>query len=206
MQPKLSIMVPVYNQADLLLEALNSIPKRNDIEVLIIDDCSTDNTWEVMSNWRDENLEKFAAIRLKKNSENMGCGYSKNWAYRAAQGEYIVTLDSDDYFYTRVFNDIVEQLYNHSEDMLFINNNINSGTIWKDESRKATWSYIIKNSFLREHNLNYSPTARRAGDYELTKEIVKLNPTRYHFEGVPYHYNYPREGSIVWNHEHGITN
>ena len=203
---KLSIMVPVYNQDDLIIRALDSIPKRKDIEVLIIDDNSKDNTWNLINKWREDNIKYFDSVRIKKNAENMGCGYSKNWAYRAAQGEYIITLDSDDYFHTKVFNNIVGYLYNHSEDMLFINNDITNGTVWQDETRKATWSYIIKNEFLRKFNLNYDKEARRAGDWTLTKEILSHEPTTYHFEGVAYHYNYPREGSIVWNFEHGIQN
>lgn len=43
-RPLVTIMVPVYNQEQLVIEALESIPKRSDIELIIIDDKSTDNT------------------------------------------------------------------------------------------------------------------------------------------------------------------
>ena len=45
MDKLLTIIIPVYNQETLVIRALESVPKRDDIEVIVIDDGSTDNTW-----------------------------------------------------------------------------------------------------------------------------------------------------------------
>ena len=200
---KVSIMIPNYNQEKLIIKALDSIPKRSDIELIIIDDKSTDNSWDVINNWVITNKDNFGNIVIKQNDINMGCGYSKNWAYTEAQGDYIITLDSDDYLYTEEYSTVIDRLYNMSADMIFIANKINDGSIWSNSDRKATWSYFIKNDFLKSTGLNYNPKARRAGDFELTKALQEIEREEVTLRDVVYHYNYPRENSIVWNYEHG---
>lgn len=199
---KFTIMVPVYNQEKLIIRALDSIPKRNDIEILIIDDNSSDNTYKNINDWVTVNKNLFGSITLKKNDHNMGCGFGKNWAYSTAKGDYITTLDSDDYLYTQTFNLVLDKLYETESDMIFISNRVNNGSIWSDSTRKATWSYFIRRDFLFNSGLNYRASARRAGDYELTKALQSLNHTEENWKYVTYHYNYPREGSIVWNWDH----
>ena len=200
---KLTIMIPNYNQENLLLRALDSIPKRDDIEVLIIDDASTDDSLNIINKWITDNNKYFGNLVVKVNEENMGCGYGKNWAYSTAQGEYIITLDSDDYLYTDEYNKVINMLYNLDYDMIFIDNDINSGERWGGTwKRCATWSYFVKNKFLKDHNLNYRKDARRAGDLHLKAESEKNNPRIYVLNNLLYHYNYPRKGSIVWNWEH----
>lgn len=200
----LTIMIPVYNQEDLILKALDSIPKRNDVQILITDDCSTDNTWSIIEKWTDENYKNFYNVTSQRNRTNRGCGYSKNLMYTLADGKYIVTLDSDDYLYTDKYNEIIDRLYTLDKDMIFIANDINDGAVWSNSDRKATWSYFVRNDFLKSTGLNYNPEARRAGDFELTKSLQQLHPKEMILTDVVYHYNYPREGSIVWKFEHGV--
>ena len=52
---KLSVVIPVYNQEDLIVRAIESVPKRDDVEIIVVDDGSTDNTSANIF----ENLEKF---------------------------------------------------------------------------------------------------------------------------------------------------
>lgn len=203
--PILTIMIPVYNQEQLVLRALESIPKRKDVELLIIDDCSRDNSLTVLQEWQSENEDRFFNIVIKYNPINMGCGFGKNWAYSAAKGEYIITVDSDDYVYTDKYNSVIDRLYNLDADIIFIGNTVNNGETWSHNDRKATWSYFVKNSFLKESGLNYDPNARRAGDLELTNALRELDHSEIILGDVVYHYNYPREGSIVWNHEHEVN-
>ena len=54
---KLSVIIPVYNQQDLVIRALESIPAREDIEIIVIDDYSTDNTWNNLLDYRNEHIE-----------------------------------------------------------------------------------------------------------------------------------------------------
>ena len=212
-QPILSIMMPNYNQKDLILKALESIPKRNDIELIIIDDVSTDGSLDIIRTWVEENKELFYDIILKVNDTNMGCGFGKNWAYTNSRGRYVTTLDSDDYLYTDIYSELINRLYLTNSDVITIANDINCGEKWSElytrgplMRRCATWSYFCKNDFLRSHNLNYNKEARRAGDLELSKKILNCRPVYEIWDLVAYHYNYPRQNSIVWNYDHGLTN
>lgn len=56
--PKVSVIIPVYNQEVLVLKALDSIPTRDDIEIIVIDDGSTDDTWTKIWNYTMEHPKK----------------------------------------------------------------------------------------------------------------------------------------------------
>lgn len=90
---KVSIIVPCYNQAQFLDEALNSVLDQSYVnwECIIIDDGSPDNTKEVALRWCNED-KRF--IYLKK--ENGGLSEARNTGIKSAIGEYILPLDADD--------------------------------------------------------------------------------------------------------------
>lgn len=92
---KLSIIIPVYNVENFLVRCLESVtsPVEDDCEVIIIDDGSTDNCPEIIRSFSDDYPEYIISIR----QENQGLGGARNTGLKAARGEYIVFLDSDDY-------------------------------------------------------------------------------------------------------------
>lgn len=105
---KLSIIVPVYNMADhgKLEFCLNSLVNQtiSDYEIIAVDDCSTDNSFDILKNYEARYPHKFIAL---KNSENLHQGGGKNTGLRAAKGEWISFIDADDWvvpdYYERMF-------------------------------------------------------------------------------------------------------
>lgn len=96
--PFLSIVIPVYNGADTVRRCLDSIWKQ-DIdeelyEVICVNDCSKDNTLEVLEEIKKEHLN----LRVLSNAENLRAGGGRNHGVREASGEYILFIDADDYF------------------------------------------------------------------------------------------------------------
>lgn len=87
-----SIIMPSWNTADFIRESINSVLAQTytNWELLIVDDCSTDNTDEVVASYKDERIKYF------KNEKNSGAALTRNKALREAQGEWIAFLDSDD--------------------------------------------------------------------------------------------------------------
>ncbi|MDO5808499.1 MAG: glycosyltransferase family 2 protein, partial [Lachnospiraceae bacterium] len=87
-----SIIMPSYNTAPYIEETIQSVLNQTytNWELLIVDDCSTDNTDEILSKISDPR------IRLFKNEENSGAAVSRNKALREAKGQWIAFLDSDD--------------------------------------------------------------------------------------------------------------
>ena len=87
-----SIIMPSYNTASYIKETIQSVFDQTYThwELLIVDDCSTDNTDEVLSEINDRR------IRVFKNEKNSGAAVSRNKALREAKGQWIAYLDSDD--------------------------------------------------------------------------------------------------------------
>ena len=86
---KLSIIVPVYNEALFIRRCLESIKLEPDIEVIIIDDGSTDGSWDIIQEYCDA----FKKVRL---GTNCGVSYARTLGIMKAHGEYITFLDADD--------------------------------------------------------------------------------------------------------------
>lgn len=91
--PLVSVIIPVYNRASMLLDAVNSVllQSYNNYEIIIIDDGSTDNTPELIQTLISSN-SKIDSIRL----QNGGPGLAREAGRLHAQGEFIQYLDSDD--------------------------------------------------------------------------------------------------------------
>ncbi|UPT65615.1 MAG: glycosyltransferase [Sphingobacteriales bacterium JAD_PAG50586_3] len=91
--PLVSVLMPVYNTAPFLAEAIQSILNQTyqNLELIIVNDGSTDNSEEVILSFNDKR------IRYYPNAENKKIVYSRNKALELANGKYIAFLDSDDY-------------------------------------------------------------------------------------------------------------
>lgn len=87
-----SIIMPSYNTGNYIAESIQSVLNQTyeNWELIIVDDCSTDNTDEIVASFKDERIKYF------KNETNSGAALTRNRALREAQGEWIAFLDSDD--------------------------------------------------------------------------------------------------------------
>lgn len=87
-----SIIMPSYNTGRFIKESIESVLAQTyqNWELIIVDDCSTDNTDEVVASFQDNR------IRFFKNDVNSGAAVSRNRALREAKGKWIAFLDSDD--------------------------------------------------------------------------------------------------------------
>lgn len=91
--PRVSVIVPTYNRASVLGEALESVLEQSyrDFELIVVDDGSTDQTAEVVGRYGDR-------VRTLRREANGGCGAARNDGIRASRGELIAFLDSDDVY------------------------------------------------------------------------------------------------------------
>ncbi|EHQ9269567.1 glycosyltransferase family 2 protein [Vibrio parahaemolyticus] len=89
-----SVIMPTYNSAGTVVESIQSVLSQTykNWELIIVDDRSTDNTWQVIQTYAD----KYDNIRIYQNKENLGAGASRNFAIKKARGRFIAFLDSDD--------------------------------------------------------------------------------------------------------------
>lgn len=95
MDDLVSIIMPSWNTAKWIGESIQSVLLQtyHNWELIIVDDCSTDNTNEVVASFKDSRIKYF------KNESNLGAALSRNRALREAVGEWIAFLDSDDLWF-----------------------------------------------------------------------------------------------------------
>ena len=105
--PKISIVIPIYNSQNMIFQIVKNIQFQSlkDIEIIFIDDCSSDNTNQIILKLQ----KKDQRIILLKNKKNKGPFYSRNKGAIFSRGEYIQFVDSDDmldkqYFGKSLFN------------------------------------------------------------------------------------------------------
>ena len=93
-KPLVSVIMPVYNGEKYIGKAIESVLAQNvPIELLVIDDCSTDKTELTVMKYMDS-----GNIRYIRNKENMGAARSRNRGVKASKGKYIAFLDADDWW------------------------------------------------------------------------------------------------------------
>ena len=87
-----SVIMPSWNTGKFIAESIQSVINQTykNWELIIVDDCSTDNTDEIVNSFKDERIRYF------KNTKNSGAAVTRNRALREAKGEWISFLDSDD--------------------------------------------------------------------------------------------------------------
>lgn len=90
--PNVSIIMPAYNSGRFIEESIRSVIAQTytNWELLVSDDCSTDNTASIVASFEDPR------IHYLRNAHNMGAARTRNNALKAAKGRYIAFLDSDD--------------------------------------------------------------------------------------------------------------
>lgn len=104
---KVSVIVPVYNSSMYLRDCLDSLVNQSleDIEIIVVDDDSKDNSFQIMMEYRDNYPDK---IKVIKNDKNMGQGAARNRGIELASGDYIGFLDSDDYVNSSMYETMYE--------------------------------------------------------------------------------------------------
>lgn len=156
--PKISIIMPVYNGAKYLEKSLESVSRQTfkDLEVICVDDGSTDNSLEVL----DELKAKYDFIKVIS-QENQGSGKARNTGLRNAGGEYIAFLDADDIY---VDANALNEMYGIAEK--------------NDADVVSANIAFIKKDYSLYKNRHYE-----RGDYMYFKESGTINPDDY---GIPY--------------------
>lgn len=192
---KVSVIIPVWNQELLLKRAVKSIPKRNDIEVIVINDGSTDNTSAV--------IRELDVVSLEY-KDNKGVSYALNRGLEMATGEYITILGSDDYFYTDKFLEVMEYL--NGADIIYYDMIDNNDFRYRANPDSARKEYCGSVKFMRRkfiEGIRNREDLVDSEDWYFFQEILERKPIETTTGIVAKHYNFPRVGSLSWNRGNG---
>ena len=184
-----SVLMPVYNVDMYLKEAIDSILNQTykNIELIIIDDCSTDNSRSIIESYNDSRIRAFY------NNENLQQPRTRNKALKLAKGDYIANMDSDDISYTNRIEEQVKYMEMNSDvDICGCYYQTFGGKrkqIVKmpviDEDCKvlsivtspvAHPSVMIRRDSIEKYTIQYDPNYKYSQDFELWSRLV--------FEGV----------------------
>lgn len=125
----LSILVPVYNVRPYLEECLESVLSQADegVQVLVLDDCSTDGSWELMQQlarrWPGR-------LQLLQHARNSGLSAARNTMIESARGEYLWFLDSDDKLLPGALAELAGIVRTHAPDVVLCD-----FSVWRERPR-----------------------------------------------------------------------
>lgn len=187
MFPKVSVVVAVYESKEMALRAIDSIPDRDDIEAIIIDDCSKDNTYQLLM----DNYGGRANYTILRNEKNIGSSFTLNRGIDLAKGEYYVQLDDDDIFYTEAMNKVIDMA---DMDLVWFNMQVNNGDVWSPNVMKEICDH---GCLYRMSIVGKTRHPKRSFDSGVFfhREIISKPHTERYTNMIAYGYNFPRVGS-----------
>lgn len=147
MSELISIVMPSYNTATFIEESIRSVLTQTytNWELIIVDDCSTDNTDAVVSNFLEDKR-----IHYFKNEKNSGAAFSRNRALREAHGKWIAFLDSDDVWLPEKLEKQISFMKNNDYHFSYTN------YIEIDEESKANGKIVTGPKHISKHGMyNY---------------------------------------------------
>jgi succinoglycan biosynthesis protein ExoO len=224
MNPKVSVIIPAYNTEAYIAKAIESVLGQtlNDIEVIVVDDGSSDQTVKVAKSFYDQRLKVIV------NQENLGVSAARNRALTAAQGEWVAVLDSDDWFNperleklvllaeetnadmiaddlylikdgaTSPWSTLIQESGEHIDKILpidliyFVETNVYGQAGLPLGLTKP----IFKREFLVKHGIMYDETVSIAEDYWFDIKCL-INGARFFLVPKPYYFYRSRSISLV---------
>ena len=202
---KISIILPTYNREKIIGDSIKSCLNQTykNIEIIVVDDCSTDNT--------KEEIEKIKDIRIKyiKLSKHKGASYARNVGIKNAIGNYISFIDSDDIFLPTKLEKQLNNLIKNNSDFDFCRVEIfNEGTFLElvpNENRTkeikngniynemltngnfiSTQAILVKKSYIEKYL--FDEDMPRLQDYELLIRMLPEVKASYTNETLAYSY------------------
>lgn len=174
-----SIIIPHHNIPHLLKRCLSSIPQRDDIQVIVVDDNSNNQYLPILQTLEAE----FTWVTFIYLPENRGAGYARNIGLKDAKGKYILFADADDFF-NYCIEQVLDDYRNYDTDIIFFNaNSLDTDTYlptyrclhlnemiktYKKHPQKAIfnlryafgepWCRMVKRSLIEENNIRFSET------------------------------------------------
>ena len=193
---KVSVIIPVYNAEGTIRRCVESLVygKERDIEVILVDDCSSDGSWEVCQELDDE----FQNVVIVRNKDNSGVSFTRNHGLEKAKGKYIAFVDSDDW----VSGNYIKELYETAErypDMIAICgfrfiDRVNDLTIdycGGDKGEisikpikdffdlldnyliRSTWNKLYLNEIIRQCNLKFDVNQTMGEDFQFVLNYLE---------------------------------
>lgn len=219
---KISVIIPVYNVENYLSLCLTSCVNQtlNDVEFICVNDGSTDGSLSILQQFAQQDYR----IRII-DKPNGGVSSARNAGLRAARGEYIMFLDSDDYLTPdaceRVWiekleaptdivvfsTEIFPHAHPHPTDWYYWVTNTHTHRYWEftpkvlfgePSTRPFLWHQAFRKEILDSNHIEFREDVKHGEDMVF---LLQVYPHAKYFCFLPdklYHYRWHREGSLMW--------
>ena len=199
-----SIVMPLYNCEKYIAKSIESVLSQTyqDWELLIVDDCSTDKSVEVVKSYNDKR------IKLLSNEHNSGAALSRNYALREAKGKWIAFLDSDDTWVRTKLEEQLQFMEENNYAFTYSDYRICNGDKWEDVIRtapnKINFRRILHYCYFSTITVIYDAEKigliqigdiRKNNDYAMWLKALKKTDA----------YRYPRPLAFYIKHEGSIS-
>ncbi len=215
--PKYSIIIPVYNVEKYLKKCLDSVVKQTfkDYEIIIVNDGTKDNSMDIAKDYD-------ATIIYQ---ENQGLSAARNTGVRYAKGEYLIFLDSDDYWEPKLLEEIEKSMDNNPDLVRFQLREVIEDTnekkdyheepfqrkngveafslICKYHHVEVAWAYAIRKEYYLENKYEFCPGAIHE-DFGLIPLVIMKAKRVNSIDYIGYNY-LQRKGSIMSNLDYAKT-
>lgn len=216
MKPLVSVIVPVYNSADSIRACIESIESQTytDIEVIIIDDGSSDNSYDICNIL----AEKYKNIVLKK-QHNKGVSAARNLGLAMASGGYLTFVDSDDAIAPKYVEKLVRKMSQNgitacsfdvfdSEIPTITFGDFRTKTLSKSEAEKSVyssrgmggfvWGKLFDATLIKNKNIEFDENIAICEDLLFCMAYLSASSGEYCFIDVPlYHYRTNQNGALI---------
>lgn len=220
---KFSIVIPVYNTSNFLLECLNSVKSQDyeNVEMILINDGSTDASLAICRKFARENHNLHIKIM---DQSNHGAAYARNQGLNVASGDYILFMDSDDYIEKGILRELMYFIlsdncsdlyflvglkrYSDGKDVL-IDPELTKINYFEEKSALLTsiaslnkfpgsaCTKAFKRSFLEKYRLRFDDEKSVNEDVDfMIRAILKAESIRY-FSKIYYYYRQNRKDSLT---------
>lgn len=220
---KYSFIIPAYNVEKYIEQTINSIILQdfNDYEIIIVDDCSTDNTYNICTKYLNKK------IKVYKNSSHKGVSYARNLAIEKSKGEYLIFVDGDDFVDKNALKTLEFRINKDNPDCVICNfktimesnnrravnsENIQRRNVYKKSKSEvleylyrlrmifAVWRFVVKAKIIKDNNIRFTEGIVHE-DEEWVPQMLLACET-FTVQELPY-YNYRvRDNSIMTNNDY----
>ncbi len=212
-----SIIIPHKNTPDLLQKCIDSIPHRDDVQIIVVDDNSDEDKVD-FANFPDLHDERVEVYLTK---EGKGAGYARNIGLSHAHGKWIVFADADDFF-NPCFNEALDEFAGKDNDyeVVFFKGNaikladgslstrgdsfnevvddaIKTSNFSKALTQSTPCRKFFNKNFLQEHNITFNEV-RWSNDVVFSAKVA-LYATRLYASAMPIYCVTESEGSLTKN-------
>lgn len=217
--PLISVVIPVYNAEKFIEKCAKSLFEQtfDQIEYIFVDDCSTDNSVEILQSLIDKYQRHTYNITIITQRTNQGVAIARNTGLSQAKGEYVIFCDSDDWLDTQMLQKMYSTAITSNADVVMCDFYMAFNTgykqfrcpTWCNENKVASmqqyltfswnviWNMLIKRDLCIKNNINFSPRSTYCEDFNFAVKVLDRAAIVKNIHEPLYYYNQLNTNSIM---------